>query len=197
MAKFCGNCGAKMDDGAIVCGMCGTKFADMQQQCKDPFRHDLEDENIKRNVFVKNASTETENKKRLIVSLLALLNIMFSPIFDVWGGLFPGEPDSNFWDVISGQCDPDEWVFILTMVIAIPSFLMFAFALAKKPRATKVSGWIGIVGIGFMIVSYINQFDFSALFDFDDGNLCFGFWIGLALFIVMANMPTKNRTVIK
>lgn len=26
MAKFCGNCGAKMDDSAVVCGQCGTKF---------------------------------------------------------------------------------------------------------------------------------------------------------------------------
>lgn len=26
MAKFCGNCGAQMDDGAKICGMCGTPF---------------------------------------------------------------------------------------------------------------------------------------------------------------------------
>lgn len=24
MAKFCGNCGAKLDDNAKVCGMCGA-----------------------------------------------------------------------------------------------------------------------------------------------------------------------------
>lgn len=28
MSKFCGNCGAKMDDSATVCGYCGTAFTD-------------------------------------------------------------------------------------------------------------------------------------------------------------------------
>lgn len=27
MAKYCGNCGAEMDDNAVVCGQCGTPFA--------------------------------------------------------------------------------------------------------------------------------------------------------------------------
>jgi uncharacterized membrane protein YvbJ len=31
MAKFCGNCGAKMDDTVKVCGMCGYRFP-MQKQ---------------------------------------------------------------------------------------------------------------------------------------------------------------------
>lgn len=29
MAKFCGNCGAQMEDGARVCGYCGTPFEGM------------------------------------------------------------------------------------------------------------------------------------------------------------------------
>ncbi len=35
MAKFCGNCGATMDDNASVCGMCGTPFADNEQYYDD------------------------------------------------------------------------------------------------------------------------------------------------------------------
>lgn len=31
MAKFCGNCGAQMNDDANVCGMCGTPFAGAQK----------------------------------------------------------------------------------------------------------------------------------------------------------------------
>lgn len=193
MAKFCGNCGAKMSDEANICGMCGTRFAGAHSPPERPVNQTSNKDVTEESVLFKPTSGKPENKKQLIVSLLAVLNVMFSPIYDVWGGLFPSKPDSNFWDVISGHCEPNEWVFVLTIAIAIPSALMFIFALAKKQKAAKVSGWIGIISVGFMIINFINQFDFSDLFDFDDGNLCFGFWIGLILFIIMAFSSKKKR----
>ena len=136
---------------------------------------------------------QVTNTGQIIVSLLAILNVIFSPIYDVWGGLFPSNPDSRFWDVVSGQCEPDEWVFILTLVIAIPSVIMLFFALAGKQAPAKAFGWIGVIGLGYMTFDFINQFDFSDLFDFDDGNLCFGFWIAALLFIIMILIPTKKK----
>ena len=52
---------------------------------------------------------------QVVVSVLAVLNVMFVPILDVWGGLFPSNPDNNFWYVISGNCESNEWVFIFTL----------------------------------------------------------------------------------
>ena len=36
MSKYCGNCGAKMDDDARVCGNCGTPFAEMEIHSDSP-----------------------------------------------------------------------------------------------------------------------------------------------------------------
>ena len=38
MAKFCGNCGAKMDDAARVCGNCGTPFAAAPAPAQAPYQ---------------------------------------------------------------------------------------------------------------------------------------------------------------
>lgn len=33
---------------------------------------------------------------QIILSSLALLNVVFVPVFDVWGGLFPDNPEYGF-----------------------------------------------------------------------------------------------------
>lgn len=194
MAKFCGNCGSKMNDEAKVCGMCGMRFLDVDSEHQESATPKSTQGSSVETKISQAEKVQTTNTKQIIVSLLAMLNVIFSPIYDVWGGLFPGKPDSNFWDVVSGNCESDRWVFVLTLTIAIPSVFMFIFSLTQKRVLAKVCGWFGIAGVGYMIINYINQFEFSGLFDFKDGNLCFGFWIGLILFVVMIFMPTKKRT---
>lgn len=62
--------------------------------------------------------------------------------------------------------------------------------MAKIAFAAGVVWWI------IDIIRYIDQFDFSDLFDFDDGNLCIGIWIALILYIVMLIIPRKQKKTI-
>ena len=36
MAKFCGSCGAQLDDSAKICGICGTPLAGVSAKTKIP-----------------------------------------------------------------------------------------------------------------------------------------------------------------
>lgn len=50
MAKFCGNCGAQMDDAAKVCGNCGVPFSgnDVQMKYEDPEKKEQERQKMKK-----------------------------------------------------------------------------------------------------------------------------------------------------
>ena len=140
MSKYCGNCGYEMQDSAKVCGMCGTRFLEMQEIQKVSEKSDLMNKNAVKSIPDKKSDKKAIHNIQFFVSVLAILNVIFSPLYDVWGGLFPVSPDSNFWDVITGQCEPDEWVFVLTLVIGIPSFIMLVLSAAQKAKAAKVFG---------------------------------------------------------
>lgn len=144
-----------------------------------------------------NSNRRSVRIPQIVVSVLAILNVMFVPIFDVWGGLFPSDPDSNFWDVISGNCESNEWVFVFTLTILIPSVLMLLFSILKAKVLARIAGFGGVICLIALLVRFVSEYEVSYLFDFDDGNLCIGLWIGLLLFIVMACIPTKKKTNLK
>ena len=62
MSKYCGNCGAKMDDDARVCGYCGTRFEDMEIQ-------HIETPKIK---IPKQSKMTPEKKKKIKKSIIAV-----------------------------------------------------------------------------------------------------------------------------
>jgi len=142
-----------------------------------------------------NSKQRSVRVPQVVVSVLAVLNVMFVPIFDVWGGLFPSNPDNNFWDVISGNCESNEWVFIFTLAILIPSGLMLLFSILKTKVLARIAGFGGVICLIALIVRFVSEYEVSYLFDFDDGNLCIGLWIGLLLFVIMACIPTKKKSV--
>ncbi|MBQ3004754.1 MAG: hypothetical protein IJD88_02370, partial [Clostridia bacterium] len=79
---------------------------------------------------------ESARNKLIVFSVLSLLNVMFVPFFDVWGGLFPGDVDDNFFDVIEGVLTDGDaweyWVVQLTMFVFIPTVFMLFSALCRK-----------------------------------------------------------------
>ncbi|MDO4731246.1 MAG: zinc ribbon domain-containing protein [Clostridia bacterium] len=125
----------------------------------------------------------------IIFSILALLNVMFVPIFDVWGGLIPSDVDTTFFEVIEAVFEDEDcwrhWVVIFTMSIFIPSLFMFIAALCGSRGFFITSNVIGIIIWFKQIIDYGMEDDgFSDMFDFDDCSISIGTWIAIGIFVV-------------
>lgn len=196
---YCQNCGNEVKNGEKFCGRCGTAveqqpFAKQTQQGQVQYPQG-QIQSQPQKMYVPTDKQRPFNLAQLIVSVVALINVMFVPIFDVWGGLFPGKPEDNFWDVISGHCDSDQWVVVFTVAIFVPTVMMLLFSVIKTQKLAKIAGAVGVVWMVIDLIRFVSQYEFDYLFDFDDGNISIGLWIGLGLFIAMVCIPTKKRRV--
>lgn len=125
----------------------------------------------------------------IVLSILALLNVMFVPIFDVWGGLTPSDVDTTFFEVIEAVFEDEDcwnyWVVQLTMSIFIPSLFMFIAALCGGRGFFITSNVIGIIIWFKQIIDYGMEDDgFSDMFDFDDCSISIGTWIAIGIFVI-------------
>ncbi len=141
------------------------------------------------------------SKSQIIISILAMLNIIFVPVFDVWGGLFPSHAEDDFFDVMYYLFyDTDAWsynVFRFTIAIFIPTVIMLLTSILGLRKAAKVAGVGGILWLIIELILFVDEYGISYLFDFDDGNISIGLWVGLALFIAMTLVRTKKKTIIE
>ena len=124
--------------------------------------------------------------KKIILSVLALANVILVPVFDVWGGLFPSNPDNNFLDVVEYvfEGEVSYWVVLFTLTIFIPSLFMLIFSFSDGSKMFKAASGAGIIFMIITLIRFVSQNDFGELFDFDDGNISIGTWIALSLFII-------------
>lgn len=135
---------------------------------------------------------------QIAISLLALLNVIFVPIFDVWGGLFPTNPEYGFFDVMEYAFKGvfDTWVIWFTLLLFIPSVFMLVFSVLGFKKVAWISSLIGIVMMCMALIKFVFDYEISYLFDYDDGNICIGLWIGLGLFIAMLFTSVKTESKI-
>lgn len=75
MAKFCGNCGAQLDDDARICGQCGTPYAGDNNRQKIPGINKMSPEKKKRIKLI--AKLSVAGIALIIVAVLAV-NIISS-----------------------------------------------------------------------------------------------------------------------
>ncbi len=129
----------------------------------------------------------------VILSIIALLNVIFVPMFDVWGGLIPSNPDDNFFEVLDAVFkDSDawnEWPVIFTMSTFLPCVLMLIMSLINKKSGFLVSSAIGMVLLAIFIIWFALDNDSSwsigyLLFDLDESCISIGTWIALLLFVI-------------
>lgn len=124
----------------------------------------------------------------IILSVVVLLNIMFVPIFDVWGGLFPSDVDRDFFDVLECFFENDDawslWVVQLTISFSMSAVLMLIMSLVGRKGLFIAANIIAIV-VWFkqIIVDYVGEDGFNALLDFEDGNISIGTWTTIMLFV--------------
>lgn len=134
-------------------------------------------------------SKKSRQPALIILSVVALLNVMFVPIFDVWGGLFPSDVEYNFADVIEDIFKDSDawrhWAVIITMSIFIPTLIMFFISLTGKKGLFITANVIGIVIWFKQIIDYgMEDNGFERLFDLDDCSISIGTWIAIILYII-------------
>lgn len=136
----------------------------------------------------------------ITLSVFALLNVMFVPIFDVWGGLFPSDVDDNFFDVIKmvfkeGGDAWRHWVVLFTITIFVPSLMMFVASLTGSKGFFVTVNIIGILMWIMQIIHYgTNRSDgFDDLFDFEDGCVSIGVWIAIGIYVISLIIALSGR----
>ena len=110
----------------------------------------------------------------IILSALALLNVLFVPIFDVWGGLFPSDVEKDFFDIIEilfNDSDAwDLWSVVLTVSIFVPTLIMFIMSFTGQKWLFLSVNVVGIILWFKQIIDYGMEDDgFEDLLDFEDG----------------------------
>ena len=140
----------------------------------------------------------------IVLSALALANVLFVPIFDVWGGLFPSDVDCNFAWVIEDIFEDSDawrhWVVVLTMSVFIPTLIVFFMSFTGKKGLFITSNVIGIVLWFKQIIDYGMEDDgFEDLLDFEDGCISIGTWIAIILYLIcfFVAISSKKKTETK
>lgn len=141
-------------------------------------------------------------KAAVVLSVLSLLNVLFVPIFDVWGGLFPNSPEYSFFDVVEMIFEDSYawhyWPVILTVSVFVPISLMLVASITGNRTFILIASGSGIILWLRNMFSYMRQIGdlediFMDLFDFDDGNICIGWYIAIALFVAVFLVALTNQ----
>lgn len=131
-------------------------------------------------------SKSSNKAPRIITAVLALANIFFVPVFHVWGGLFPSEPNISFLDVVEAIFEEKDafhfWPVIITVVIFVPSLLMLLTSFADSHIPYEIVSFLGLAGVALNVLSYIDQCGTDAAFDFKYSSISIGTWTALFLF---------------
>ncbi len=148
-------------------------------------------------------------KKRLsliVISLLGLLDVMFLPVFSVFGGLFPGEvqvPFLEVFDLIFNEQGAFElWVVRFTAAILISFFMLLIAALFSGKLTFIITDALCIVLITVQIIQYSAQTkEIHNLFDFEKTSLSVGTWVAIlfyisAIFIVLYKKSENAETTV-
>lgn len=140
------------------------------------------------------------NGKLMLLSLLSMLNVIFLPIYDVWGGLFPEDPDYNFLDVIQLLISDSDalgyWVVEFSLLLFIAGFLTFLFAISEGQIMQRVVPLLGILAVTFTLLRNGNQNGWDSVIG-EDSNVCIGVWTGLLLMIIslaVTFIPVHERS---
>ena len=146
-------------------------------------------------------------KRRLIliaISLVGLLDVMFLPVFSVFGGLFPGTVQVPFFEVFdlifNEQGAFELWVVRFTVAILISFLLLLISALFTGKFTFIITNALCIVLLSVQIIQYSSQTkEIHSLFDFEKTSLSVGTWLAMllyfaAMFIVLYKKRAKAET---
>lgn len=193
MAKFCGNCGSKMDDDAKICGMCGTPF---------PVQDAAPRENVNLSGGIPQKSATSSDGTLFVMYLLETIMFVLMGIFFLVktfkAELFGFSEGFTMVELF----DEVEFIPIIICVLiflcAILSLVpMFSGAISKHRRliASKVVPVLTLASVLLIYIIETNEED--AFYEF---SLTFSGWLlvllSIASFVLSFIISKKTKTKI-
>lgn len=131
----------------------------------------------------------------IVVSVLALVNVLFLPVYEIFGGLFPDDA-GNFFDIVEDIADGYEmWeydVFWFYAALFVPNLFIFLGAVIGKRGLVRGFSIVGtIVLVGLIALCIIGSEDPEWVLHPEYGCLACGTWLGLILYIAGIILPKK------
>lgn len=145
---------------------------------------------------------EKERQSLIVISLLSLLNVMFVPIYNTGGGLFPSYVKYDFIEVIGLIFEDSDnlemEVVKFTLIILVPSIFMLVAALDGKDKVFFIANIVGNCLLWIRILVLFSHYvpkegGFQYIFDFETGKISIGVWIAVVLFGVASHVSKKYR----
>lgn len=145
---------------------------------------------------------QKEKQSLIVISLLSLLNVMFAPIYNTRGGLFPSNVKYNFIEVIGLIFEDSDnlemEVVKFTLIILVPSIFMLVAALLGKDKLFSIANIVGSCFLWTRI--FVLFFHYASIedglpyiFSFERGKISIGVWIAVVLFGVASHVSGKYK----
>ena len=128
-----------------------------------------------------------------VLSIGILINVVFIPMFNVWGGI--GARWSYYNQFFAALNNVEHflegsnrlWSDIFIWSAFVPAVVLLISSIAKKKVMVTVSSFVGtgllLFNLNRHISDYYRAVGASAI-NFYDGNISIGFWIALILFSI-------------
>ncbi len=135
----------------------------------------------------------------IIISLLALLNVIFAPMYDVGGGMLTDDSDYNFarviGDAIMTEGGLGHWALHMTMGVFIPAVIMLACAITRMRWVYGFANTLGVFVWLFNFFRYAIDHGFVGMFDVETTDISIGSWIAIMLFLIseLVLLCTKKK----
>ncbi len=125
----------------------------------------------------------------ILISVLALVNVISVPFYEVWGGLIPHNPKNNFVSVIKlfleDPASIELWAVKLTICVFVPSLIMFIFALFGNRILFVTADILGVIFWSAALYDYTaNHFNDNNLFNINNTSISIGYWVAIIIYIL-------------
>ena len=181
--SFCSNCGNQLPSEMALCAVCNANNDEQSTSTSEVTTGQQQ-----AMPYTKQTTTIKKGFLPLVMLSLALMaNILFVPMFSIWGGLFPSGSTHTFVDALDGL---DRffggsyrlWPEIFIWSAFVPAVILLISALTKGKIMAMLSSAAGIGLLLYNLNRYIAQVGMDFALNADHGNISIGFWIALGLF---------------
>ncbi len=125
----------------------------------------------------------------ILISVLALVNVISVPFYEVWGGLVPRNPKNDFVSVmklfLEDPASIELWAVKFTICVFVPSLIMFIFALFGNRILFVTADILGIIFWSAALYDYTaNHFNDNNLFNINNTSISIGYWVAIIIYIL-------------